>query len=83
MNALDFADFLGAVMIDKLPPKTTVDDVKRVLGTVAVPERDRDSIQHCVTWTVKVILALEAAGYAEQVDVDAVMDAAVAFGAKS
>lgn len=77
INPLKTTHFLGAVMIGKLPGNAGVEDVRNVLVRVPLPEKGQTPEQNCVTWSRQAILALQQTGYAESIDVDEIMNAAM------
>ncbi|TKA23698.1 hypothetical protein B0A50_06534 [Salinomyces thailandicus] len=77
VNPLATGQFLTAVVIGKLPENVLIKDVESVLESVPLPRKNYTPKESCSTWTVLAIIALQQAGYADQLDVDGIMRAAV------
>jgi len=65
---------IGRLMIGKLPPGVTCDDVDAVLSRLPLPRENVHPIENCVTWTMAAIEQLQARGWADMFDIRTFMD---------
>lgn len=71
---------IGRVIVGKLPPTTTDSDIDALLGKVPLPVKDASPPESCVTWAIRALGSLQAAGLAWQFDLDEFRDWALAYG---
>lgn len=71
---------LGQVMIGKLPPEISSDDVDQMLSGIPIPEDNADPVQNCVSWLVHAIQELQQHNCGEQFDVNQFMNDALQLG---
>lgn len=61
---------IGRLMIGKLPPGVSHEDVRAVLEKVALPREDAEPLENCVSWTREAVRELQQWGWAEKFEVE-------------
>ncbi|KAJ5458912.1 hypothetical protein N7530_010856 [Penicillium desertorum] len=79
VNNPDQDSLLGRVMIGKVPHEVTYAQIRDLLESIPLPQKDALPEQNCVTWTRAAIRKLRENGLAEQFDLDRFMDESLAF----
>nr|POE98277.1 hypothetical protein CFP56_64870 [Quercus suber] len=79
-NPFTLSTFLAAVIIGKLPKGIRLEQVENILAQVPLPRKNQIPAQHCATWIQDAVIALQQAGYVEQISVDTIMKAAMEQG---
>jgi hypothetical protein len=71
---------LCQIMIGKLEPGTSPDDVNELLRRIPIPVENTDPVQNCVTWLRYALRQLQQQGCAEDFDIDEFMAFALRLG---
>ncbi|OQE84073.1 hypothetical protein PENNAL_c0029G07002 [Penicillium nalgiovense] len=75
----DQDSLLGRVMIGKVPHEVTYAQIRDLLESIPLPQKDALPEQNCVTWTRAAINKLQDNSLAEQFELDRFMDKSLAF----
>lgn len=68
---------VGRLMIGKLPPGVSHEDVHAVLEKVSLPRAGVEPVENCVSWTAGAVRELQEWGWAEKFDVGGFMERAL------
>ncbi|KFZ14652.1 hypothetical protein V502_05965 [Pseudogymnoascus sp. VKM F-4520 (FW-2644)] len=70
---------LGLIMTGKIPNGVEISEIRTLLQSIPVPQKDAIPEQNCVTWVMSAIQTLQSSGFAEQFEINKFMDAGIEF----
>lgn len=72
-------NLLGLIMIGKLPNETDISEIRTLLKSIPLPQKNTTPEQNCVTWAISAIQALQGNGFSEQFDINKFMESGIEF----
>lgn len=79
VNSEDSKKFLGQVVVGEIPEEVSGEELTAFFRQVPMPVKGTDPQQSCVTWTVSAIQAMQERGWAQDFDIEAFKEAALAY----